>query len=93
MGGAVAPGGLEPPHDLPGSVDLYPFIGQCWSGDGAAQLLQPLALVGIAAHGRVQAEALMVGTQILVARSVALPPTLHREHVLPGAWAKGNAVS
>jgi len=68
--GAIAPGGLEFEHDLPGAVDLYPFVGQCWAGNGPAQLFQPLALVGIAAHGRMQAKALMVGTQILVALDV-----------------------
>jgi hypothetical protein len=78
---------------LPGAVDLYPFVGQCGSGNVTAQLFQPLTLVGSAAHGRVQAEALMVGTQLLGARSVSRHRTLHREHLLPGAWAEGNAVS
>jgi len=31
--------------------------------DGPAQLFQPLALVGIAAHGCVQAETMLVGTE------------------------------
>ena len=53
VGGAVAPGGLEFEHHLPGAVDLYAFIGHCGSGDGAAQLFQPLALAGIAARRRV----------------------------------------
>ena len=44
------------------------------------------------AHRRVQAVALMVGTQILVAHSVAWHHALHRQHLLPGAWAEGNAV-
>jgi len=34
----------------------------------------------------------MVGTQILVAHSVAWHHALHRQHLLPGAWAEGNAV-
>ena len=35
----------------------------------------------------------MVDTQILLKRSVSRHRTLHREHLLPDAWAEGNAVS
>jgi len=73
-------------------VDLYPFVGQCGSGDGPAQLFQPLALVGVAAHRRMQAKALMVGTQLLGALDVQRHRALHRQNLLPGAWAEGNAV-
>ena len=49
---AIAPGSLELEHHLPGGVDLYSFVGQCGSGDVPAKLLQPLALISIAAHRR-----------------------------------------
>jgi len=91
--GAVAPSGLEFEHHLPGGVDLYPFVGQCWSGNVSAQLFQPLALVRFAMHGRMQAKALMVGTQCLGEHGVLRHRTLHRQNLLPGARAEGNAVS
>ena len=39
-----------------------------------------------------QAEALLVGTLRLGEHGVAWRRTLHREHLLPGAWVKGDAV-
>ena len=54
--GAVAPGGLQLQHDLPGAVALHPLVGQRRPRDGAAKLLQRLAVIGAAAHGGVQAE-------------------------------------
>jgi len=72
-------------HYLPGAIDPHALVGQCCSGDGPAQLFQPLALVGVAAHSRVQAQALIVGTQLLGVRSVSRHRTLHRENLLPGA--------
>ena len=77
MVGAVALGDLELEHHMPGAVDLHEFIGQCRARDVAAQLFHPLALVGAAAHRRVQAEALTV-----VARSLGKRAALW--HV---AWA------
>jgi len=38
---SISPGAPEFEHDLPGGVDLYPFIGQCGSGDGAAKPARP----------------------------------------------------
>jgi len=93
VGGAVTPGRLEFERHLPGAVDLHAFVGQCRARDGAAQLFQPPALVGIAAHARVQAEALMVGAERLGEDGVSRHRTLHRENLLAGAWAEGDAVS
>ena len=60
--GAVAPGGLEFEHHLPGAVDLHAFVGQGRPRDVAAQLLQRLAVIGATPHRSVQAETLHVGT-------------------------------
>ena len=76
---------------LPGAVDLNTLVGQRRARDVAAQLLECLAVITSAAHG-VQAESLLVGAQRLRARSVSRHSSLHREHLLPGARAKGNAV-
>ncbi len=92
VGGALVPGGLKLEHDLPGSVALHAFVGQGRPRDVAAKLLQPLALVGAAAHGGVQAEPLLVGAQRLGERGIARHRALHREHLLPGAWAEGDSI-
>jgi len=72
---------------------LHAFVGQRWAHDVAAQLLQPLALVGIAAHRRVQAETLHVSTQRLGESGVARHRGWHRETLLSGTRAEGDAVS
>ena len=68
---------------LPGRLDCHAWVPQaqapcsawrralCRAGDGAAQLLQRIAVVGRAAHRSVQAEAIAVGTQRLL--EVCLP--------------------
>ena len=60
---------------------------------GAAQLLQRLAIIGSAAHGCVQAESVDVGAQPLLEVCVPRHCALHRQHLLAGAWAEGDAVS
>jgi hypothetical protein len=55
--GAIAPRRLELQLHLAGGVELNPFVRQRRSGDVAAQLLQPLAVVRINTQGRVQAVA------------------------------------
>ena len=77
---------------LPGAVDLNTLVGQRRARDVAAQLFECLAVIGSVAHGGVQAETLLVGIQRLRARSVSRHSSLHREHLLTGARAKGNAV-
>jgi len=57
-----------------------------------ARLLQRLAIIGAAAHGGMQAEALDVGAQRLLEVGVPGHVTLQRQHLLAGAWAKGDAV-
>ncbi len=88
----TAPDALELEHHLARGVCLHTFVGQRRAGDVAAQLLQRLAVVGAAAHGGVQAEPVDVGAQRLL--EVLLPghDALHRQHLLPGAWAEGDAV-
>ena len=63
--GVVTPGCLQPEHHMPGAVDLNTLVGQRRARDIAAQLLECLAVIGSAAHRRVQAETLLVGTQRL----------------------------
>jgi len=62
--GAVTPGSLELEHDFPGGVGLHALVGQRRPRDVAAQLLQPLAVVGSAPHGGVSAESVDVRTAI-----------------------------
>ena len=54
------------------------------AGDGAAQLLQRLALVGAAAHGGVQAETLHVGAQVLFEARFSGYGALQTQHLLAG---------
>jgi hypothetical protein len=91
--GAVSPGRLELEHHLPGGIGLHAFVGQRRARDVAAKLLQPLAVVGATAHGCVQAEPADVGAQRLLEVCVSGHGTLQRQHLLPGAWPEGDAVS
>jgi len=93
VGSAVAPSGLVLENDLSGGVGLHALLGQGRTRDVAAQLLQRLAVVGAAAHGGVEAEDLDVGAQSLLEVPVPGHGTLHRQHLLAGARAKGDAVS
>ena len=79
-------------HHLRGSVALHALVGQRRARDVAAKLLQPLALVGSAAHSRVRTETLPVGTQRLSESGVARHGALQREHLLSGARAEVDAV-
>ena len=92
MRGAVAPGCLELQHHLAGGVGLYALVGQSWAGDVAAQLLQRLAVIRPAAHCGVQAETLHVGAQRLIEVRIPGHDALHRQHLLPGSWAKSDAI-
>ena len=68
---AVAPRCLQLQLDLPGGIDLHPFVGKRRPGDVAAQLLQPLAVMGFDPHRGVQAESVDVGAQRLAGRVLA----------------------
>ena len=63
------------------------------AGDATAQLFQRLAVLCTAAHSGVQAETVNVGAQRLL--EVCLPGhgALHRQHLLAGARAEGDAIS
>jgi hypothetical protein len=67
--GAVAPCRLELQFHLPGGVVLNALVRQRWPGHAAAQLLQPLAVVFLDPHGRVQAERVDVSAQRLSSRT------------------------
>ena len=90
--GAVAPRRLELELHLPGGVELHPFVGERRPRDVAAQLLQPLAVVGFHPHRGMQAEPVDVGAQRLARRGLARHRAPEGQHLLPGAGAEGDAV-
>jgi hypothetical protein len=63
------------------------------AGDVAAQLLQRIAVIGRDAHGCVQTESIDVGAQRLLELRLPGHGALHRQHLLPGARAEGDAAS
>ena len=83
--GAIAPRGLELQLHLPGRVELHPLVRQCRPGDGAAQLFQPLAVMGLDSHRGVQAEAVDVSAQGLARRGLARHCAPQGRHLLAGA--------
>jgi len=60
---AVTAGRLQSEHHRPGSVAMHASVGQRWTRDAAAPLLECLAVIGSASHRPVQAQALPVGTK------------------------------
>ena len=89
---AVAPRCLQLQLDLPGGIDLHPFVGKRRAGDVAAQLLQPLAVMGFDPHRGVQAESVDVGAQRLAGRVLARHRASQGQHLLPGARPEGDSV-
>ncbi len=81
--GAVARWCLELELHLACIIELHSLVCQRRPGDGAAQLLQPLALVCFDPHGRVQTEAVDVGTQKLARHRAP-----QRQYLLPGALSR-----
>ena len=59
---AVAIRRLQLEHHLPGAVHTEPLVGDGQARDVAAQVLKRLALIGGAAHSRMQAETVGVPT-------------------------------
>src|SRR5438128_735935 len=60
MGGAVAPGTFELEHGLAGWIALETLVGNRRTGDVTAQAFKLLALMGVTAYCRMQAEAVRV---------------------------------
>jgi hypothetical protein len=92
MRGPVAPRRLEPELDLAGGVELDPLVRQRRPHDVAAQLLQPLAVMGFDPHRRVQTEPVDVGAQGLARRGLPRHRATQRQHLLPGTGPEGDAV-
>ena len=90
---AVAPRCLGLQFHLPGCVEPNPLVGQRRPGDVAAQLFQPLAVMGFDPHRGVQAEAIDVGTQGRARCGLARCRAPQGQHLLPGARAEGNLVA
>ena len=61
----IAIGCFQLEHHLPGAVDTQALIGEGRARDVAAQLLKVAALIGGAAHPRMQPETVGVGAQLL----------------------------
>jgi len=92
MGGAVAPGALELEHDLACAIALEPLVGNGRAGDIAAQAFELLALMGVTAYCRMQAEAVRVDAARLLGVGRPAGDGLQTQHFLPCVWAQGNAV-
>ena len=63
VAGAIAPGCLELQYHLPGAVHTQALIGNRRAGDVAAQLLQPLPVIGCNAYTCMLAEAVGIGAE------------------------------
>src|SRR3954452_2087428 len=86
MGGAVAPGALELQHDLASAVALEPLVGNRRAGDVAAQAFELLALMGVTAYCRMQAETVRVDTARLLRVGRSAGDGLQAQHFLPRVW-------
>ncbi len=64
MGSAVPVGAFQLQYDITGAVEFEPFIGDGRAGDIAAQLLELITLIHSAAHRGVEAEPLLVDTEL-----------------------------
>jgi len=89
---AVAPRRLELELDLAGGVELHPFVRQRGAGDVAAQLLQPLAVVGLHPHRGMQAEPVDVGAQRLAGPVLSRHRASERQHLLSSTRPEGYAI-
>ena len=71
--------------NLPGGVQLHPFVGKRRPAAGAAQLLKPLAVMRLDSHRGVQAEAVDFSAQRLSSRTLARHRASQGQHLLAGA--------
>ena len=98
MRGAVAPCGFQSEEDVAVAVDAQPLVGDRRARDVAAQLLDTLAIIGIATHASVQTEALGIGAPhvtraMRLAQITASCNAAHKhEHLAPRARPHGDAV-
>src|SRR3954468_18968405 len=86
MGGAVAPGTFELEHDLACAIALEPLIGNGRAGDVAAQAFELLALMGVTAYCRMQAETVRVDAARLLRIGRSAVDGSQAKHFLPCAW-------
>src|SRR3954466_4109310 len=92
MGGAVAPGTFELEHDLACAIALEPLIGNGRAGDIAAQAFELLALMGVTAYCRMQAEAVRIDAARLLRVGRPAGDGLQAQYLLPGVWPQRNAI-
>lgn len=76
------------PTSTAGAIELYPLVRQRWPRDVPAQPLQPLALVGCAAHRRMQAETVHLDAQRLARHGLARPRVARPQHLCPARGPK-----
>src|SRR4051812_29158538 len=93
MGGAVAPGTFELEHDLACAIALEPLIGNGRAGDIAAQAFELLALMGVTAYCRMQAEAVRVDAARLLRVGRPAGDGLQAQYLLPGVWPQSNVIA
>src|SRR3954466_13346554 len=93
MGGAVAPRALELQHDLAGTGALEPLVGNRRAGDVAAQAFELLALMGVTAYCRMQAEAVRVDAARLLRVGRSAGDGLQAQYFLPGVWPQSNVIA
>ena len=89
---AVAPRRLLLQYHPAGGVAMHPLVGQRRTRDVAAKSLQPLAVVGFAAHRCVQAETLHLRAKLTFEARVARHGALNRQQLLAGARAEGDPI-
>src|SRR5689334_7462729 len=92
MRGAVAPGALELEHDLAGWIAFEPLVGNRRAGDVAAQAFELLALMGVTAYCRMQAETVRVDAARLLRVGRSAGDGLQAQYFLPGMWPQRNAL-
>src|SRR3954447_21934171 len=92
MRGAVAPRALELQHELACAIALEPLIGNGRAGDIAAQAFELLALMGVTAYCRMQAETVRVDAARLLRVGRSAGDGLQAQYLLPRVWPQRNAV-
>ena len=93
--GTISPCRFELQHHLPGAVHTQAFIGNCRASEVAAQLFEPLPIIGFATHVCVQVEARRVGAQRpadFVVGSRTARGELQEEHLLARTRAVSDAI-
>jgi hypothetical protein len=82
VGGTVLIRALESQHDIAGTIEFEPFIGDGGTGDVAVKLLQFFVLIHGAAHLGVEAESLFADTTLFRVLGIEARDRLQAQHLL-----------